>query len=134
MVWTGPVPSRIIWWSGAATALLSRKHRFRRGGLLYLRRRHRLPGSPASIVGLGDSVAVVGLGPVGMAAAYFALRAGALVIGLDTVESRRVFAGEIGIPFVLDPADHDALADVGAATGGRGATVSWKPRAPRVDD
>ena len=61
--------------------------------------------------GLGDSVAVVGLGPVGMAAAYFALRAGAVVIGLDTVGSRRVFAREIGIPFVLDPADHDALAD-----------------------
>ena len=60
--------------------------------------------------GLGDSVAVVGLGPVGMAAAYFALRAGAVVIGLDTVESRRIFAREIGIPFVLDPADHDALA------------------------
>jgi threonine dehydrogenase-like Zn-dependent dehydrogenase len=73
--------------------------------------------------GLGDSVAVVGLGPVGMAAAYFALRAGAVVIGLDTAESRRIFAREIGIPFVLDPAHRDALAHVGAATDGRGAAV-----------
>jgi len=73
--------------------------------------------------GLGDSVAVVGLGPVGMAAAYFALQAGAVVVALDTVESRRAFAREIGIPSVLDPIEDDALAQAQSATGGRGATV-----------
>ncbi len=73
--------------------------------------------------GLGDSVAVVGLGPVGMAAAYFALRSGALVVALDTVASRRAFAREIGLSLVFDPGDHTALEQVRVATGGRGATV-----------
>ena len=73
--------------------------------------------------GLGDSVAVVGLGPVGMAAAYFALRSGARVVALDTVGSRRAFARNIGLSYVFDPIDDAALEQVRAATGGRGATV-----------
>lgn len=73
--------------------------------------------------GLGDTVAVVGLGPVGMAAAYFAMRSGACVIGLDTVESRRAFARTVGLSLVYDPADHDVIGQVRMATGGRGATV-----------
>ncbi len=73
--------------------------------------------------GLGDSVAVVGLGPVGMAAAYFAMRSGACVIGLDTVESRRAFARSVGLSLVYDPTDHDVLDQVRTASGGQGATV-----------
>ncbi len=73
--------------------------------------------------GLGDNVAVVGLGPVGMAAAYFALHSGARVVALDTVGSRDAFARKIGLSYVFDPMDEAALEQVKAATGGRGATV-----------
>ena len=41
------------------------------------------------------------------------------VLSAWTQSDRAAFAREIGIPFVLDPADHDALAHVGAATGGQ---------------
>jgi len=40
-------------------------------------------------VGVGDQVAVVGLGPVALAAAWFALQSGAKVVGLDIVDTRR---------------------------------------------
>ncbi len=73
--------------------------------------------------GLGDSVAVVGLGPVGMAAAYFAVRSGARVVGVDPAEPRRVFASELGVSSVCDPASDDVLDQVWAAAGGWGATV-----------
>jgi threonine dehydrogenase-like Zn-dependent dehydrogenase len=73
--------------------------------------------------GLGDSVAVVGLGPVGLAAAYFALRSGARVVALDPVASRRAFACKLGLSFVFDPVDDAALEHVREATAGRGATV-----------
>lgn len=44
----------------------------------------------------GDVVVVVGLGPVGIAGAFFAARAGGVVIGVDPVEERRRFALERG--------------------------------------
>ena len=74
-------------------------------------------------LGLGDSVVVVGLGPVGVAAAYFALRSGARVVGLDTAMSRRAFAQEIGLSYVFDPAVAGAQDRVRSATGGHGASV-----------
>jgi threonine dehydrogenase-like Zn-dependent dehydrogenase len=73
--------------------------------------------------GLGDSVAVVGLGPVGIAAAYFAVRSGARVVGIDPAAARRSFASEIGASTVCDPTSDDVLDQVWTATGGRGATV-----------
>jgi len=42
--------------------------------------------------GLGDTVAVIGLGPVGLAGAFFASLAGARVVGVDTVVGRCTFA------------------------------------------
>jgi threonine dehydrogenase-like Zn-dependent dehydrogenase len=73
--------------------------------------------------GLGDVVAVVGLGPVGLAAAYFAQRSGALVVGLDLAQPRRLFAEEIGLSSVYDAAAGDVVDQVRAATGGAGPTV-----------
>lgn len=41
---------------------------------------------------LGETVVVVGLGPVGLAAGFFARRAGAVVVGVDPIAERRQFA------------------------------------------
>lgn len=73
-------------------------------------------------LGLGDTVAVVGLGPVGLAAAYFAALAGARVIGLDPIDERRRFAERNGVPATADAMADDALAAVLEVTGG-GADV-----------
>lgn len=70
----------------------------------------------------GDSVAVVGLGPVGVAAAYFAARGGAVVVGMDTVDERRTFAIERGVEHTANPVTGDALGEVMDVTGG-GADV-----------
>ena len=73
--------------------------------------------------GLGDTVAVVGLGPVGLAGAYFAAMTGARVVGLDTLDERCRFAEANGIQFTANPRAEDAAEAVRAATGGRGADV-----------
>src|ERR1035438_9664351 len=72
---------------------------------------------------LGDTVAVVGLGPVGLAAAYFAMLSGARVVGLETIEARRLFAEQVGVAVTCDAADPDVLGQLRAATGGWGADV-----------
>lgn len=74
-------------------------------------------------LGLGDMVAVVGLGPVGLAAAYFALLAGAKVVGLDPLEERLAFARQLGIAATFDAGAADVGDQVRSATGGRGADV-----------
>jgi L-iditol 2-dehydrogenase len=71
----------------------------------------------------GETVAVVGLGPVGTAAAYFAGLAGARVIGLDPIPERRDHAAALGAKTVLDPTSADFAAQYDEATGNRGADL-----------
>ena len=68
----------------------------------------------------GDTVAVIGLGPVGLMAVQAAMLMGAArVFAIDLVESRRSQAAAMGaIPVAGDPAS-----EVSANTGGRGADV-----------
>jgi D-arabinose 1-dehydrogenase-like Zn-dependent alcohol dehydrogenase len=73
--------------------------------------------------GPGDVVAVVGLGPVGIAAAYFAVRAGAQVIGFDTQESRNAYGRELGMSACFNPRSEDGRARLMEITGGHGADV-----------
>ncbi len=73
--------------------------------------------------GLGDTVAVIGLGPVGLAGAFFASLAGARVVGVDTVVGRCTFARNNGISVVCNPSTTDVVNVVLRATGGRGADV-----------
>jgi len=73
--------------------------------------------------GLGDTVAVVGLGPVGVAGAYFAASAGARVVGIDTLDERCRFAESSGIGYTTNPNSEDAAEAVRQATGGKGADV-----------
>jgi len=74
--------------------------------------------------GLGDVVAVVGLGPVGLAAIFFAAHAGAMVIGFDTQDARNDFAREVaGATATVNPLTEDAHARLLELTGGHGADV-----------
>lgn len=72
---------------------------------------------------IGETVVVVGLGPVGLAAAYFATLAGARVIGIDTLDARRKFAEDQGVAITANPMTDDVPTVVKAATNGHGADV-----------
>lgn len=72
----------------------------------------------------GDTVAVLGLGPVGLCAVQAAVGAGAAkVVAIDTVEQRLAMARAFGAePVHLT--EEDPRAAVKAATGGRGVDLS----------
>jgi len=68
-----------------------------------------------------DAVLVVGLGPVGLAAAMLAKAMGASkVIGVDTVPERMQIAIDKGLCDLVIPSDDSALDAIRAATGGMG--------------
>jgi len=68
-----------------------------------------------------DTVAVVGLGPVGLGAVINAAFRGARVIGVEGNPYRAALARELGAQEIVDPADPDALRLLKELTGGRGA-------------
>lgn len=74
-------------------------------------------------VGVGDTVAVLGLGPVGLCAVQAAVVAGAArVFAIDSVEERLTMAGRFGaVPVHLEHEDPKGV--VRAATEGRGVDV-----------
>ena len=65
-----------------------------------------------------DTVAVYGLGPLGLATALLAKALGARVIGTEISAGRRELAGQTGVDVVLDPADGGADALLEASGGG----------------
>jgi|TARA_B100000378_G_scaffold233035_1_gene198629 L-iditol 2-dehydrogenase len=71
----------------------------------------------------GETVAIVGLGPVGTAAAFFAEKAGARVIGLDPLAERRAHAQKFGAHHTIDPADPAAQEQLAELTRGHGADL-----------
>jgi 2-desacetyl-2-hydroxyethyl bacteriochlorophyllide A dehydrogenase len=72
----------------------------------------------------GDTVAVVGLGPVGLCSVMAARAAGAAhVIAIDTVEDRLAIAREMGAEAV-HATEEDPRAAVRSATGGRGVDIA----------
>jgi 2-desacetyl-2-hydroxyethyl bacteriochlorophyllide A dehydrogenase len=72
----------------------------------------------------GDTVAVLGLGPVGLCAVQAALAAGASqVFAIDTVEQRLAMAGEFGAT-ALHLTEQDPKRELRAATGGLGVDVA----------
>src|SRR4051812_17846770 len=73
---------------------------------------------------LGDAVAIVGQGPVGMSATVAArLRGASLVVVVDGFEDRRALALRMGADVALDPAD-DVVAEVARLTDGRMADIA----------
>lgn len=84
-----------------------------------------LRGVRGGKIRLGDSVAVVGLGVIGLYAVHLAKVAGAYpVIAADPVALRRDAAKKLGADVVLDPLACDAKAEVLRLTRGEGARVS----------
>ncbi|MBI3830097.1 MAG: zinc-binding alcohol dehydrogenase [Planctomycetes bacterium] len=84
-----------------------------------------LRGVRGGKIRIGDSVAVVGLGVIGLYAVHLAKVAGAYpVIGADPVAVRRDAAKRLGADVVLDPLACDTKAEVHRLTHGEGARVS----------
>lgn len=76
-------------------------------------------------VRLGDTVAVVGLGPLGLAAVVMARAAGAeRVVAVDLSAGRRALAQALGADHVVDPAAGDAGMAVHDLVGGPGVDVA----------
>jgi 2-desacetyl-2-hydroxyethyl bacteriochlorophyllide A dehydrogenase len=71
-------------------------------------------------VSAGDTVAVVGCGPVGLMAILCAVHAGASVIAVDGIDARRALAEKLGARAVDVPAAADTVSE---ATYGLGADV-----------
>lgn len=72
----------------------------------------------------GDTVAVLGLGPVGLCAVQCALAAGAVqVFAIDTVEERLAMAASFGAT-PLHLTEQDPKREVRAATGGAGVDLA----------
>ncbi|MDI7278162.1 MAG: zinc-binding dehydrogenase [Anaerolineae bacterium] len=78
-----------------------------------------------SNVRFGDSVAVVGLGAIGLLAVRMASLAGAeAVFAVDPLPNRREWAARHGADETLDPRDGDAALRIHELTGGRGVDVA----------
>jgi threonine dehydrogenase-like Zn-dependent dehydrogenase len=72
----------------------------------------------------GDTVAVWGLGPVGVGLVQAARIAGAqVIVGVDPVYSRRMRAEQVGATTTCDPLSEDAVMRMRELTHGRGADV-----------
>jgi len=69
-----------------------------------------------------DTLAVFGLGPVGMSAVQFGAAMGARVIAVDIVADRVNRAAEFGASELIDASQHDPVEKILALTGGKGAS------------
>jgi threonine dehydrogenase-like Zn-dependent dehydrogenase len=72
----------------------------------------------------GDSIAVVGQGPVGLSATQLAAAMGARVIALDVSAARLARAKEFGADALIDPKSDDAVAAIRTLTHGTGADLA----------
>jgi (R,R)-butanediol dehydrogenase/meso-butanediol dehydrogenase/diacetyl reductase len=78
----------------------------------------------ASGIRIGDSVAVIGAGPIGLSALLAAKLAGAgMVLVTDLIESKRHVAESLGADQVLDAGQGDVRQEILARTGGGAAIV-----------
>ena len=76
-------------------------------------------------VRLGDTVAVFGLGAIGLMTVQMARLSGAiLVIGVEPIEKRRKLALRYGADIALDPRKYDVGLEIHKLTYGRGVDVT----------
>lgn len=84
----------------------------------------------------GDTVLVLGAGPIGLGIVAAAAGQGARVLAAEPSDTRRRVALALGADAALDPTDPGFLDDVAALTGGAGASVvfeaSGRPEAMAV--
>jgi len=75
----------------------------------------------------GYDVAVIGGGPVGLAAAQIAKLSGALRIFLsEPIPERRRMAEELGVDVTVDPKESEPVETIMHLTGGRGVDVAFE--------
>ncbi len=75
----------------------------------------------------GDSVAIIGMGPVGLMAVAAAKAFGAAkIIAADLEPFRLEAARKIGADHVINVAEQDALAEIKRWTGGKGVDVAFE--------
>ncbi len=72
----------------------------------------------------GDTIAIVGQGPVGLSATQFAVAMGARVIAFDVNAERLIRAKEFGAEQQIDPKAQDAIGAIKALTHGLGADLA----------
>ena len=78
-----------------------------------------------SQVRYGDSVAVIGLGALGLLAVRMAAQAGAeAIFAIDPLPNRREWAARHGASQALDPSEGDAALRIHQLTGGKGVDVA----------
>lgn len=77
-------------------------------------------------LGINDTVAVIGAGPIGLGQMMLAKASGADVIICDVVESALELARELGADAVVNSATEDVVERVKAFTGGRGADIVFE--------
>ena len=70
---------------------------------------------------IGETVLVVGQGPIGLILTQLCRRAGAEVLASDTLEDRLELSRRLGAAAAFDARSTDVVREVRAATGGRGA-------------
>ena len=73
-----------------------------------------------------DSLAVFGLGPVGLSGLLMARAFGARVIGVDPIEERRALALELGAAATLDPSDGRSVGALRELTQGEGVDLAFE--------
>lgn len=78
-------------------------------------------GSQESNIAVGDDVAIIGAGPIGLQHLQLARHKGARVIISDFIESRLEKAKELGADDTINPAKENAVDRVKELTDGRGA-------------
>ncbi|MGE3773064.1 MAG: zinc-binding dehydrogenase [Gammaproteobacteria bacterium] len=71
-----------------------------------------------------DTIAIFGLGPVGLAAVQFAHAMGARIIAVDIAEARVTRAREFGADEALDSTQVDVVAEILRLTGGKGVSCA----------
>ena len=79
-----------------------------------------------------DTIAIFGMGPVGLSTALFANHMGARVIAIDLSPERLALASQMGAHDLVDGTNADAVEAVLELTGGRGAekTIDCSGAAP----
>jgi len=78
-----------------------------------------------SQVRYGDSVAVIGLGALGLLTVRMAAQAGAeTIFAVDPLPNRRKWAARNGADHVFDPKDGDVALEIHRLTGGKGVDVA----------
>src|SRR5262245_13564544 len=84
-----------------------------------------ISGAESGNISIGDSVAVLAQGPIGLCATVGArLRGASLIIGVDPLADRRAMAQRFGASVTLDPKSADVVAAIRRMTDGRGVDVA----------